>query len=80
MDHQRARPATLPRLLDMSANRPTWFSLVHLRTGNEVYGGASSSAGIFLLRSSDDAAVEGKQLIVQGIMPRVVFGTRTSRG
>ncbi|CAN0356799.1 unnamed protein product, partial [Scytosiphon promiscuus] len=27
--------------------------------GNEVYGGASSSAGIFLHRSSDDAVVKG---------------------
>ena len=30
--------------------------------GNEVYGGASSSAGIFLHRSSDDAVVKGGNL------------------
>ncbi|CAM9144267.1 unnamed protein product [Laminaria digitata] len=30
--------------------------------GNEVYGGASSSAGIFLDRSSDDAVAKGENL------------------
>ena len=30
--------------------------------GNEVYGGAETSAGIFLHRSSDDAIVKGDQL------------------
>ena len=28
--------------------------------GNEIYGGASRSAGIFLHRSSDDGIVKGK--------------------
>ena len=31
--------------------------------GNEVYGGAETSAGIFLHRSSDDAVVKGEHLL-----------------
>ena len=41
--------------------------------GNEVYGGASSSAGIFLHRSSDDAVVKGGQLSVYGSFHSVLF-------
>lgn len=41
------------------ANLSASFALVCVRQGNEVYGGASSSAGIFLHRSSDDAVVKG---------------------
>ena len=60
-DHTSVSTAKCTRMFDSfqifaDVSRPL---VLNGTQGNEVYGGASSSAGIFLHRSNDDAVVKG---------------------